>query len=55
MGTRKFGSSQAVEFFISLFVGVLAILGAVFIIGFLLVEPIRHPPGQTATIVSIGK
>ena len=38
-------SSQLVEFFIAIVVGLLAILGALLCVGFLLVEPIRNPNG----------
>ena len=39
------GSSDLIEFLIALIVGVLAILGGVFCLGFLLVAPLRNPPG----------
>lgn len=53
MGRR--GSSELIEFLIALFVGLLAVLGATLCIGFLLVEPLRNPPGQTEPIIEISK
>ncbi len=53
--SRRQGSSPCIEFFVSLFVGSVAILGGLFIIGFLLVEPVRHPPGQRAPTVDISE
>ena len=38
-------SSQLVEFFIAIGVGLLAILGGLLCVGFLLVEPVRNPMG----------
>ena len=49
------GSSELIEFLIALFVGLLAVLGATLCIGFLLVEPLRNPPGQTEPIIEISK
>ena len=49
------GSSELIEFLIALFVGLLAVLGATLCIGFLLVEPLRNPPGQSEPIIEIGK
>lgn len=53
MGRR--GSSELIEFLIALFVGLLAVLGATLCIGFLLVEPLRNPPGQNAPNIEISK
>ena len=53
MGRR--GSSELIEFLIALFVGLLAVLGAMLCIGFLLVEPLRNPPGQNVPNVEICK
>lgn len=39
------GSSKLIEYFIALFVGLLAILAGLFVIGFLLVDPLREPNG----------
>ena len=39
-------SSQLVEFVISIAVGLLAILGALLCVGFLLVDPVRNPRGM---------
>ncbi len=51
MGARRKGSSPCIEFFVSLVVGGMAIIGGLCIVGFLLVEPVRQPPGQrTQTI-----
>ena len=47
------GSSDLIEFLIALFVGLLAILGGLLCIGFLLVEPLRNPYGQTVPITDI--
>ena len=47
------GSSELIEFLIALIVGLLAVLGAMLCIGFLLVEPLRNPPGQTEPIIEI--
>ena len=44
------GSSELIEFLIALFVGLVAVLGAACCIGFLLVEPLRNPPGETVEI-----
>ena len=49
------GSSDLIEFLIALFVGLVAILGGMLCIGFLLVEPLRNPPGHTAQNVAICK
>ena len=49
------GSSELIEFLIALIVGLLAVLGAMLCIGFLLVEPLRNPPGQTEPIIEICK
>ena len=54
MAGRRVGSSELIEFSIALLVGVLAILGGLFVIGFLLVEPVRHAPGSEGAI-NIGK
>lgn len=54
MAGRKIGSSELIEFSIALLVGVLAVIGGLFVIGFLLVEPIRNAPG-TEDAISIGK
>ncbi len=43
------GSSRLLEFLVALIVGGLAVLGALFLIGFLLVEPIRSPPSEEPT------
>lgn len=48
------GSSRLLEYLVALTVGVLAVLGALLCIGFLLVEPIRSPPSEGPT-VSLGK
>lgn len=48
------GSSQLVEFLVALVVGILAVLGALFCVGFLLMDPIRFPPSEGPT-VSLGK
>ena len=45
----KLGSSQLIEFFIAFAVGFLAVLAAVFCIGFLLVEPVNDPNGLDTT------
>ena len=42
---ERMGSSKLIEYFIALFVGLLAILGALLVIGFLLVDPLRDPNG----------
>ena len=42
-------SSQLVEFVISIAVGLLAILGALLCVGFLLVDPVRNPKGVGET------
>ena len=42
----RVGSSEVIEFFIAVLVGLLAVLGALFCIGFLLVEPVRNPVGE---------
>ena len=42
-------SSQLVEFVISIAVGLLAILGALLCVGFLLVDPVRNPNGVGQT------
>lgn len=39
-----------IEFLIALFIGLLAVLGGLLCIGFLLVEPLRNPHGQTVPI-----
>lgn len=49
------GSSQLVEYLVALVVGILAVLGALLCIGFLLVEPIRSPPTEVQPTVSLGK
>ena len=49
------GSSDLIEFLIALFVGLVAILGAIVCIGFLLVEPMRNPPAQTTPNVEVCK
>lgn len=49
------GSSDLIEFLIALFVGLLAVLGGLLCIGFLLVEPLRNPHGQTAPLTDICK
>ena len=46
---RSRPSSQLVEFFIAIVVGLLAILGALLCVGFLLVEPVRNPNGVGVT------
>ena len=51
MGRKE--SSDLIEFLIALFVGLLAILGGLLCIGFLLVEPLRNPHGQTVPITDI--
>ncbi len=48
------GSSKLLEFIVALVVGILAVLGALFCIAFLLVEPVRFPPSEEPT-VSLGK
>ena len=45
-GMGRVGSSEAVELLIAVLVGLLAVLGALFCIGFLLVEPVRNPIGE---------
>ena len=40
------GRAEAIEFLIAVLVGLLAVLGALFCIGFLLVEPVRNPVGE---------
>ena len=42
----RVGSSELIEFLIALLVGFLAVLGALFCIGFLLVDPVRNPMGE---------
>ena len=52
----RIGSSGVVEFSIALVVGLLALLGGLFIVAFLLVEPIRDPHGLTSTVsIPTGK
>jgi len=44
---RRVGSSEVIEIFIAVLVGLLAVLGALFCIGLLLlVEPVRNPVGE---------
>lgn len=42
----RVGSSELIEFLIAALVGFLAVLGALFCIGFLLVDPVRNPMGE---------
>lgn len=42
----RVGSSELIEFLIAALVGLLAALGALFCIGFLLVDPVRNPMGE---------
>lgn len=55
MAGKKIGSSELIEFVIALLVGVLAVLGGLFVIAFLLVEPVRNPPGSSESAAQSGK
>ena len=46
---RSRPSSQLVEFTIAIVVGLLAILGGLMCVGFLLVDPVRNPNGVGET------
>ena len=41
-------SSRLLEFVVALVVGILAITGALFCVGFLLIHPLRTPPSDSS-------